>query len=104
MGTVFQFPQIKRSTLVIDAPISFQHTVFLFPRIDRAVRTEWYFEGEWEGSSFREGTMYYKNGTCETGIFQDDELVETIIGQAVKILNTHAGSLSIYPFTAIPDF
>lgn len=40
-------------------------------------RGRWYFEGEWEGSSFREGTMYYKNGTCETGIFQDDELVET---------------------------
>ncbi len=35
----------------------------------------WYFEGEWlEGS--QNGTMYYRDGTCETGVFQDDVLIE----------------------------
>ena len=35
----------------------------------------WYFEGEWTEDSYN-GTLYYKDGTCETGIFRDDELVE----------------------------
>ena len=40
---------------------------------DKAGR--WYFEGEWTEDSHN-GTLYYKDGTCETGIFRDDKLVE----------------------------
>lgn len=35
----------------------------------------WYFEGEWM-EDCKNGTMYYRDGTCETGIFQNGELVE----------------------------
>ncbi len=38
-------------------------------------RGRWYFEGEWTEDS-QIGTLYYKDGTCETGVFQNDELVE----------------------------
>lgn len=48
-------------------------TVWYSPEDERG---RWYFEGEWEGYSYKNGTIYYQDGTCETGIFQDDELVE----------------------------
>ena len=48
-------------------------------------RGRWYFEGEWEGYYSKNGTMYYKDGTCETGVFQDNELVE-VTGEMKGIL------------------
>ncbi len=44
-----------------------------YPSGDKSER--WYFEGEWTEDS-QIGTLYYKDGTCKTGIFKDDELVE----------------------------
>ena len=45
----------------------------------------WYFEGEWLEDS-QNGIMYYRDGTCKMGIFQNDELVEAT-GEINGILN-----------------
>ncbi len=45
----------------------------------------WYFQGEWLEDS-QDGVMYYKDGTCKIGIFQDGELVEAT-GEMNGILN-----------------
>ncbi len=39
----------------------------------------WYFTGVWEGDMKR-GTLYYKDGRCESGVWKDGEMLETSDG------------------------